>query len=344
MKNHYTMFQPLKGILMLLIIFSHSIDIPEFSLPVNPLSGLFRFLYDFASFTCIPCFFMVCGYGFRKKPLRILMQNTVLPILRAYLITSVIILVIHALRSFVVGRDVLPSLLPRILCYVLMVIPATRYFGCTVESIGAIWFLCTLAFTSLMLNLILQIKDQWKQGVVCLVLCWLGLYLRDFSPPFCISQSCICCSFLYLGYQIRQLKLLEKKLPWYYTAGALLLCLLLCLKKSHRIGVSYSWFPGGLATIVAVCFLSYLLLYYASYLDQPKGRFFDGLCWLGQYSFLLCCVHQVERNALPLQTLLARVLKDSMWQDAVYFLSRTILCISITYLLVAIGKQRRLRA
>ncbi len=339
--NRNISFQTIKGFMMVMIIFGHTyFYIPEFSLKLGAVPSLLIYPLDFLSHTCIPCFFMICGYGFRKRPLHILMRNNVLPILKAYLITSVIILALHALRSYVVGREVLPALLPRILSYVLMIAPQVMYFGMDIEGVGPMWFFCCLAFCSLLLNLILQIPDQRGQSFICLALCWLGNYLHQFPLPFCISQTFLCCGFMYLGYRVRQDRLLEKKLPWYFPAGALLICLLICLKMPHRINFYLNLFPGGAGDIIACYLLGYVLMYYASFLDPLKGRLLDGLYWLGQNSFLVCCAHQVDFQGLPLRTFLLHFSQNELLMDTVLFFIRLALCSFVTWLIILIGRRR----
>jgi surface polysaccharide O-acyltransferase-like enzyme len=103
MKSSLGTFQPAKGLLMLTIISSHTASVfwpvPRTSSQAAPALTALQLLSDLLRYAAMPCFFMICGYGFRRRRLPILMRNTVAPIAKAYLITSLLIVGIAAIRA-----------------------------------------------------------------------------------------------------------------------------------------------------------------------------------------------------------------------------------------------------
>lgn len=343
------MFQPAKGLLMLLIILCHTFNafggVPQFSFQANPVSAIPTFVFDFFFVnTIIPCFFMICGYSFRRRPLRFLLKGTPLFVLRAYLITSAIIICLNTLRAIILGGNAPHVFISECLSFALIIQPGGEFLGHSLSGISTVWFLCVLAVDSILLNQILALRSRRSQIAVCALLACIGILLKDITLPFCIQQICICCSFMYLGFVISQEKLLTRRMPWYLVVLPLLLWLFLFLKGDHRINISNNLYPNGLLDLIAIWSAGYLMLYAAAYLGQFDGKFFEALSWVGQYSFILCCVHHVEKTVLPLRKMVGIVIHDPTLQFLAVFLLHTGICLALTYAFVQFGKKKRLHA
>ena len=211
MKSSLGTFQPAKGLLMLMIVSSHTASVfwpvPRTSSQAAPALTALQLLSDLLRYAAMPCFFMICGYGFRRRRLPILMRNTVAPIAKAYLITSLLIIGIAAIRAVAEGQGVVRTLVVQSLTYALMATPPLELLGLTTRSIGTIWFPCVAALASIVLNQVLALRERRWQAVVCAALACAGVLLRALRLPFCILQTCVCVSYMYVGYLMRREKL-----------------------------------------------------------------------------------------------------------------------------------------
>ena len=342
------MFQPAKGLLMFVIILWHTIssfnnfsEVPFYQL--HPMIAVPKFILDFFfNYTVIPVFFMMCGFSFRRRPLRYLIKGTPLYILKAYLFTSLIIICAKTLNAAIMGQEVFLKLISQLFNYMLMVYP------------GAMWFLCVLALNTIILNYVLTLKSRLSQIAVCLLLACIGMLLKDIRLPFQIqqtyirlpfqiSQICICLSFMYIGYLMNEKKVLTKKFPWYILVLFLLLNLFLFVRGNNHISVGSNLYPNGMVDLIIAWLGGYVFMFGAAFLGQFNGRFFDLLVWMGQYSFLICCVHHVERECVPLQQAVSLVIRDDVLQFYTVFVLRVILCLALTYVILAYQKRKRLR-
>lgn len=350
LKINLGMFQPAKGFFMLLIIQCHNFGIlgkhPHFSvqtLQTNPVLGLALFILDFFfSNTLIPCFFMICGYSIRRRPLRYLIKGTPLYLLKAYLITSVICICLNTLKAIVRGYDVSEYFITECLSFILMPQLKMEFLGHTAYGIGAIWFVYVLAIDSILLNQILALKSRWSQAAVCVLLAVIGMALRQYNVPFFILQSCICCSFMYIGHLISQYKLLTKKIPLVFVVFPLLFWVFLFVRCNFYVDIYANFYSDGMVDLIAIWLLGYHMLYAAAYLGQRSGKLIDFLSWMGQYSFVLCCIHHVENRVLLWKEAVAFVTQNLTIQFFAALILRICLCLALTYAFVQFEKKKRL--
>lgn len=340
-------FQPIKGFFSLLIIYSHTRNlfggIPPFSFQMHPWRGLLSFLLDICFYTVMPGFFIICGYGFRKMSLRRLVRNNLLPVIKGYLITTVILLVFATLQAILLGRDISQAVVPQFLGFVLMNLPTATYFGVSVGNVGMMWFACVLVLASILLNCILRLNSRWVQGAICLVLAAAGVLLKDVRLPFCLQQTCVCCSFMYIGYMMRQEKLLEKKPPWYSAALVFLFFVYIVSMENHRIDISVNSYQNGLLGLITAWIIGTATMYLFIHLSALKGKWIDLLAWIGQNSFIVFCVHHVERQLVNWNQLSSLVTDNRQLQQIVIFLLRTFICLIITYIAVQCAAKVQLR-
>ena len=146
---------------------------------------------------------------------------------------------------------------------------------------------------------------------------------------------------MYIGYLMRQEKLLAKGVPW-HLAGLSLICFL-CLHTMNdaQIAIGYNWYPHGLMDLALTWLIGYVAMFLATALDEAEGTFIDVLCWVGRYSFLICCIHHVEKNALPLQRMMAHAIPHSaLLGYASLFLVRMLLYVIIVNLFLRYDNKR----
>ena len=343
MKNSLGIFQSTKGILILLVIVWHTDNLFEvvsgLSFQMNPLIGLLVLLRNFGIYAGMPAFFMISGYGFRKRPLRIWARFNLIPMIKGYLIAAAIVIGFTALKGILLGRDVSKAMISQCIGYALMNHPKAEFFGQEVKGINVMWFVCTLAIASVMLNQILTVKNRRIQIAICIVLACTGVLLRDIRLPFCIHQSFICCSFMYIGYYMRQEKLLTKKLPWYFAALPVLLCLFASLTNDLVLKIARNVYPNGLLDLMISWIAGIVAMFFFARLDQFNGKIMDAFRWVGQYSFIIYCTHHVERQIVPWVRIVSPVIHSAPLQFAAIYILRVLLCLTAAYVFTRYKKR-----
>lgn len=185
-------FDILKGIGILLMIIGHS-------------TGKIPYLRDFIFSFHMPLFFLVSGYFFRPAGWKELWAKNSKRLLVPYLFTALLILVHMLIYQACHGGDVLNVLVTRLRALVLGS-GTPRVFGMG-PAIGALWFLLALFWSHLFLNLALRTRFPF---LFCMGLAALSFSLHGVVfLPLSIQPGFSGTFFLFIGYQVRQSRLLE---------------------------------------------------------------------------------------------------------------------------------------
>lgn len=336
MKNSLGLFNAVKGVLMILIILSHSLTDFIFSkMPHAFLSGdirgLILFFFYLISYAAMPLFFAVCGYGFRRRRLDLLIRNSLAIPLKAYCLASLVIIGLGTLGAFLSGDNAVQALLTGCVSYLFGLQPGATFRGIFFDGNGPLWFLWTFSGAVLLLNQIAKLDKRRIQTAVCAFLACAGLFLTRYPLPFCLQQIFICTGFMYIGWIMSREKILEKKLPWYLAAAAVLSAVLLIFKSGLPVSVSGNEYPNGLPDLIAAWLLSFVLMFPAARLGTCSGPLADFLCWTGRNAFFLCCFHTVEFKALPLRYFINFHVQNRYLRYTVLFLASSLWAFGTVY-------------
>ena len=286
-------------------------------------------------------FFIVSGFGFyKRKPMRCLKNQFNLTFL-PYIYLCLLVLLEKVVYNWIRGIPFMKNGGNLVLTYLLglTVYPERTVAGFPVSFVGLFWFLLALFTGWVIYNQISQIKDK-KTVRLCVMLAvllgWILPIITDLWP-YCIPQGLLVTGCLYIGESIRKNKLMEKHLPVAVYAAAII-----------WIGISEVFGGGdmgtnqwklGLFDVVSAYLIGILFIkiYTAIYCYIPENRLTAFLEAVGGESFLIFCIHGVERVTIPWY-LLVRDIQNPYLATLVYFIFR---CLFIYLAYIAVKRIQR---
>lgn len=336
MRNSLGMFNAAKGVMVVLIILTHSMSDflagkPPYAFLSGDIRGLVLLQCYLSSYAPMPLFFAFCGYGFRHRRQDLLIRNSLVSVLKAYGIVSLSVIGIRTLTEVLSGGNAVQTLFTECVSYLFALQPETTFRGIFFDSNGPLWFLWTFFWAVILFNQILTLNKPRCQTSACVLLALAGLFLSRYSLPFCLQKILICPSFLYIGWLMSREKLLEKRFPWHLAAVTVLYTLALVFKSGYPLFFSADVYPNGLPDLIAVWLNVFVLMYPAAHLGTCSGPLADFLCWTGKNAFLFCCFHTVELKALPFRNFIRLTVKSRYLTYMVLFLVSSVWAYGLTY-------------
>lgn len=303
--NSLGMFDLLKGIGMLTIVFAHTGELYPMGAAsgINPLT-FFMFAYREA---LMAAFYIASGYGFRKRSLGKCIDQQVKTLLKPYIYTGLATSGFHLLIHYLMFGDLTASLREtgKVLGGFALGLPHTaEYFGQTFFSCGPMWYLLSLMIAWILLDLILNIFPEayinW--AVLGVMLLGWGICIT-WDAPFCIGQGMVTVPALYVGYLAKKHKLFEKPLPpqrrrGMLAAAAAVAVLVLVTQRTDCVSMS-EWTLGPVSILLdAVTGLGILciVIWFQRKVDNLLTR---GIQAIGRRSLYIFCIHTVELTAIP---------------------------------------------
>lgn len=204
-----------KGIAILLVIIGHV---------SGGLEGMwdFKFVYG----VHLVMFFVLSGYTLKKRKItREFVNQKFARLMLPYFYTCLAIIIADVFNSYYLNQDssinTISNILGRDLLRSFFASGTYRTFG-GIElgtRIGAIWFLPAILFAIIIFEILLNcIIDNRSVGIISGIIALLGyLSARFIWFPFSIQSGMMACFFLWIGYVIKQQKLLDN-IRWYHYA------------------------------------------------------------------------------------------------------------------------------
>ncbi len=302
--NTLGMFDLLKGVGMLTIVFAHTGELyPMGSGSLNPLT-FFMFAYRES---LMAAFYIASGYGFRKRSIGKCIDQQFKTLLKPYIYTGIATTVFH----FVIHYTLFGSLhnatyeTGKVLGGFALGLPHTAdYFGQTFFSCGPMWYLLSLMIAWILLDLILNIFPEaythW--AVLGVMLLGWGICIT-WEAPFCIGQGMVTVPALYVGYLAKKHKLFDKPLParmrlGMLAAAAAVAALVLLTQSTDCVSMA-EWTFGPLSILLdAVTGLGILslVIWFQRRVDNAATRAIQAV---GRRSLYIFCIHTVELTAIP---------------------------------------------
>ena len=302
--NTLGMFDLLKGVGMLTIVFAHTGELyPMGSGSLNPLI-FFMFAYRES---LMAAFYIASGYGFRKRSIGKCIDQQFKTLLKPYIYTGIATTVFH----FVIHYTLFGSLhnatyeTGKVLGGFALGLPHTAdYFGQTFFSCGPMWYLLSLMIAWILLDLILNIFPEaythW--AVLGVMLLGWGICIT-WEAPFCIGQGMVTVPALYVGYLAKKHKLFDKPLParmrlGMLAAAAAVAALVLLTQSTDCVSMA-EWTFGPLSILLdAVTGLGILslVIWFQRRVDNAATRAIQAV---GRRSLYIFCIHTVELTAIP---------------------------------------------
>lgn len=311
-----TMFDLLKGVAMLGVLFIHSLYFAD-----RTFGSLW---YERAAHTVLmPAFFMVSGYWLKKKQVGAGVKNSVDYLLKPLLMVLLIINVIGFVHRAVNGniREWVDVFL----------LPSVLMLNKRGARLGPLWFILALFWAWCLYYLVVQIKEEKWQIAIAIVCAFLGGALMPLRLPFQIAPGLIAFFFVYCGYLMKKKKLLEKKIhPFIYVA--LLVCWGLVVYFGSMDFYSYD-VKYGMGSVIGSMCGTFIMVKLFLYANLPEWRMLDGFRWIGRHSMWIMCIHAVEGAVFPWKVLFRFIEQGTLLGTVVQFVLRTCFIIVVCIVL-----------
>lgn len=281
-----------KGVAIIMVVLAHIVQ--DF-IPIETgryLSGFFSVL--------MPLFIILSGYLFNVKDTKTVLKNNMQGILKPYLVVQLFNMVLFPIRSYLQGRGFLWGI-KTMGSAILLASSDDFYMGdFYVGTVGPVWFLFSLFFAWLILNLILQGKSIVVQRILVTFIAVLGIVLANLNiRVYMLSPICVMVGFLYIGYWFKAARILEKEIHWaIYVILAVIAVLSMRFSTVHIANNQYGL---GVIEYFAMTVISFWLLKLFICLGRKVCFLIDWISEAGRYSLWVLCVHSVLFTSMPWQ-------------------------------------------
>ena len=299
------MFDLLKGVGMLLIVFAHTSELYPVG-DVSTITPMTFFLFAYRE-ALMAAFYIASGYGFRKRSIGKCISQQCKTLLKPYLYTALATtlghLVIHY-KIFGNWHNAVYETYKVAGAFVLGLPHTATYFGQEFFSCGPMWYLLALMLGWILLDVILNIfPEQYIHWAVLgtMLLGW-GISLV-WEAPFCIAQGMVIVPYLYVGFWAKKQKLFDKRLKPLALAGLLGAAVVIGISvvvtgKTDCVSLG-EWVLGPFSILLdTVAGLGFILLFMKvqRLLDNPITHLIEAV---GRRSLYIFCIHTVELTAIP---------------------------------------------
>lgn len=339
---------------MLLVVFGHTVSLYNFS-GLEKYKGFLLIIQLFFQIFLVglmPAFFLISGYGFRKRSFKKCFRQQVSMILRPYcyvaLCTVILNFFIHYF-TFGYWQGAVKESLKIAVGFLLALPQNMEIAGVVFFSCGAIWYLVALFLAWIFLAWILEkLPDRYAAAcaVGTVLLGW--LIGRNHTVPFCLSQGLIAVGELYVGYQIKKKKWFSKPLTRPLLAGslgAILLSFIITVCSGKMDNMADGVWVFGPFSIILDSFLGFILIRFFLKLNQYRNWILRIIDKIGRNSFLIFCVHTVEMLAIPWYLFAAYWERSPMIGFLLQFVLRSVLivlvCVMIRYVKVIVHRIKK---
>lgn len=296
------MFDVLKGILMLMVIFAHHLHMVDMMAPSSQVHAAAQALLGYQA-APIALFFIITGYDFHPaRSLRTYVKRQAKLLLIPYAV-SVLAAALLSLAAGAVMGDLRWQRATVVIAGGLYgCIRNTEIFGVSAVSVIALWFLPALFFSGVFMQILWKIGNGRARALVLWLLAAAAAAapsVDEFQVPWFLIQSCASLGFLEVGRLLKKYRLLYKPFPPLFYVGAVLLALWSMGFSQSNVGdnVYQFWLLDYGAGILGAVVL--LKIYMASEIVESEGPFAGFLEYFGRYSLYVLCLHGVEMLAFP---------------------------------------------
>ena len=296
--NSLGMFDLLKGVGMLTIVFAHTGELYPMgdASHINPLTFC-MFAYRES---LMAAFYIASGYGFRKRSIGKCIDQQFKTLFKPYIYTGIATTVFH----FIIHYSLFGSLhnatyeTYKVLGGFALGLPHTAtYFGQLFFSCGPMWYLLSLLIGWVLLDAILNIfPEKYTHWAV------LGIMLLGWGTtlvwelPFSLSQGAVIVPYLYIGYLAKKNRWLDNPLPrrtLYILLGGTALTAVGALLAQSTDCISMGEWTLGPLSILLDAATGFLFIRLFMRLNRFTGPIAQGLQAIGRNSLNIFWFHTV---------------------------------------------------
>ena len=299
------MFDLLKGVGMLLIVFAHTSELYPVG-DISTITPVTFFLFAYRE-SLMAAFYIASGYGFRKRSIGKCISQQFKTLFKPYaytgLATTIAHFVIHY-KTFGNWNNAVYETYKVLGGFVLGLPHTATYFGQEFFSCGPMWYLLALMIGWILLDIILNIfpESYIKWAVLGTMLLGWGISLV-WEAPFCIAQGMVTVPYLYIGFQAKKKRLFEKKFRPLAILGLLAAALgvalgVLLTGKTDCVSLG-EWTMGPVSILLdGIVGLGFIVLFMKvqRLLDLSVIILIEAV---GRRSLYIFCIHTVELTAVP---------------------------------------------
>ena len=300
------MFDLLKGVGMLLIVFAHTSELYPVG-DISTITPVTFFLFAYRE-SLMAAFYIASGYGFRKRSIGKCISQQFKTLFKPYaytgLATTIAHFVIHY-KTFGNWNNAVYETYKVLGGFVLGLPHTATYFGQEFFSCGPMWYLLALMIGWILLDIILNIfpESYIKWAVLGTMLLGWGISLV-WEAPFCIAQGMVTVPYLYIGFLAKKKRLFEKKFRPLAILGLLAAALgvalgVLLTGKTDCVSLG-EWTMGPVSILLdGIVGLGFIVLFMKvqRLLDNPVTHLIEAV---GRRSLYIFCIHTVELTASAL--------------------------------------------
>ena len=299
------MFDLLKGVGMLLIVFAHTSELYPVG-DISTITPVTFFLFAYRE-SLMAAFYIASGYGFRKRSIGKCIQQQLRALLKPYCITAVCTSLLHLLCHYM-AFHYFPSSVTETLKvaggFLLGLPHTTTYAGQQFFSTGPMWYLLSLLIGWVLLDAILNIfPEKYTHWAV------LGIMLLGWGTtlvwelPFSLSQGAVIVPYLYIGYLAKKRRLFETPLSGRAKAGLIASALgvvagVLLTQSTDCVSLG-EWTMGPLSILLDGAVGYGIIRLFLKWQRRVDGPISHAIEWVGRRSLFIFCIHTVELTAIP---------------------------------------------
>lgn len=305
--SYIGMFDLLKGIGMLLVVFGHTISNYSLSGTENHIGMMiFGVGYILTATGVIQAFFLISGYGFRKTSIVNCIKKQAKLMLKPYVYITIATAVLHFITRYAMSHSIKSALQQTwsVVGGFIFALPSNKViFGVQFYTCGAMWYIIALLLGWILLNTLMNlVKERYMPVAVWACACIGWLIGKERVIPFCIAQGLIAVLYLYYGYMLKKKKVFAKP----FTKAQIVMSVLVCGVSLGLIAIAGKvnnmadgiW-TAGIISMALDGYIGFLLIYLSLKLNACKGRIWEWIKKIGSNSLYIFTLHTVEMHGIP---------------------------------------------
>lgn len=195
------------------------------------------------------------------------------------------------------------------------------------SCVGMIWFLIALFWSKTLFNLIMRLFPSKYNGIIFLMLAFLGKYLSDMALylPQSLDVCLVAVLFIWLGFMFKQIYPVFEK--YQMPIVMLAFCFwIFCWEKEIHVDLGGRWYPdfiAGILTAVCGC-LCIITLSQALESCTPVAKL---LSFIGKNTLTILCISFLDWIAI------------SLWSNNGYgyaYVARPVIVFAVSFIVIMI--------
>lgn len=289
-------FDLIKGIAIISVVFSHIIyhyTVEELVL-FTPLFVIEKLV----THGLMPMFFIISGYGMKKKdPLKVLKQ-TFSQLIIPYLCAAIVAVALYIVFNWRINST------HDTVVFVAEKLQQILIFG---HIVGPLWYFIALFWAENILNFILKIKNEFWQVVAVTASIAMGYVLAHFglfNHNVVLVQGLGAVGFCYLGYMLKKKNLIEKlvRSTWIYIV--LVPIWLIQVFGVWKLNINFLSFEMAKGEYSVWAYLAagcagLLFVIFGILLNKIDWSGLDSIRSLGAQTYWVLIAHTVDYNSIP---------------------------------------------